>query len=344
MANELSELSELSEDEIKIKVLSIFPETEYDVEYDNDSAIKWYYIKTKDGLNCLQLSSNNDFINIEGLEKCGKTGSDSLIKVYELAKLLPNIKYIKLSDKSFIKKCGFDIDLAFVKILTTGKSWYNSHGYFSKNYADEFDNNNKKINMDYNKFLDDVYKKMIDDFKIRNPGETYTDLEKVIDENNKSSLNLVYKSTKEEIQRIQSVAEKMKKQRIELFDRSMKIENSNNQTNTETLVDNVNVEQQPKISTKNFFLRVCDEIKNFKNCDDPNFVIFPSTDSNNILMNLKLEWFTKTLLDIKQSKILQYSNKNLIKIVDKTESYGGNYKNKYLKYKNKYLQLKNQNK
>lgn len=41
--------------------------------------------------------------------------------------------------------------------MTTGKSWYNSQGYFSRNYEAEFENNKIKINMKFTDFLDDVY-------------------------------------------------------------------------------------------------------------------------------------------------------------------------------------------
>ena len=142
--------------DIETAVINVFSDTEYNVIFSNVVFFSCT-ISTKDKTKCLTLDFYTHFIEIRTLDKCGKSGTDSLSKVYQLAKLLPNIKYIELFDGSTISKCGFEIRLAYIKILTTGQSWYNSHGYFSRNYEAEFENNKIKINMKLTDFLDEVY-------------------------------------------------------------------------------------------------------------------------------------------------------------------------------------------
>jgi len=58
---------------------------------------------------------------------------------------------ISLEDKSnLITICdGKEIksSLALLNILSTGKSWYNSKGYFSRNYENELEHNSKILNL-----------------------------------------------------------------------------------------------------------------------------------------------------------------------------------------------------
>jgi hypothetical protein len=145
-----------TDNDIETAVISVFPDTEYDVSFIRTFTYSCT-INTKDKSKCLHLFFHTNYIEISTLAKCGKSGTDSLSKVYQLAKLLPNIKYIELYDDSTISKCGFEIRLAYIKILTTGQSWYNSHGYFSRYYKTENDNNKIKINMKLTDFLDEVY-------------------------------------------------------------------------------------------------------------------------------------------------------------------------------------------
>jgi hypothetical protein len=71
------------------------------------------------------------------MSKCGKnTGSFLLNKIEELAKSIENIHYITLEDLSKIKIYDSDINLAILKILTKGESWYNSLGFFSDGYTE----------------------------------------------------------------------------------------------------------------------------------------------------------------------------------------------------------------
>lgn len=144
-----------TEKDIETAVLSVFSDTEYVVVFSNVVFFSCT-ISTKDKTKCLILDFYKHFIEIRTLDKCGKSGTDSLSKVDELAKKL-NINCIKLYDGSTIEKCGVGISLIDIKILTTGKSWYNSQGYFSRNYDSEFENNRIKIDMKLTDFLDEVY-------------------------------------------------------------------------------------------------------------------------------------------------------------------------------------------
>lgn len=108
---------------------------------------------------CLSLTFEEDNIFISMLEKCGITGSQSLRKVEELARIIPRIKSISLTDASSIEECSHMIDLALLKILTKGHSWYNSLGYKSSTYDIEVANNSKYMNMDCKTFFNEVFDK-----------------------------------------------------------------------------------------------------------------------------------------------------------------------------------------
>jgi hypothetical protein len=100
-----------------------------------------------------------DHIHIKVLAKCGTTkGNDLLEKFDRLVSEIPNITYIRLDDDSNIELCGHKIKLYILKILTTGESWYNKHGYVSDETIGEKAINARNINMPYEKFRDMVIK------------------------------------------------------------------------------------------------------------------------------------------------------------------------------------------
>jgi hypothetical protein len=107
--------------------------------------------KDKD-VSCLMLKINirDKLIRIINLDRCdvgdeGK-GNAMMRKVNDLALSLPEYKYIKLTDVSYITLCDtISVKLAHLKILTKGMSWYNSHGYFSENHEAEIRHNNSFI-------------------------------------------------------------------------------------------------------------------------------------------------------------------------------------------------------
>jgi hypothetical protein len=117
-------------------------------------------IKTLDGKECLFFNVLSNLIYVDTVQKCGVTGTEVLKKVEELTKLIPRVKEIFLMDASKMSKCGIDIDLAKIKILTKGESWYNSLGYTSAtgDTNKEKSINEKIINMSYNDFIDNLIK------------------------------------------------------------------------------------------------------------------------------------------------------------------------------------------
>jgi hypothetical protein len=109
-----------------------------------------------------------DHIHIKALAKCGTTkGNDLLEKFDRLVSEIPNMTYIRLDDDSNIELCGHKIKLYILKILTTGESWYNKHGYVSDETIGEKAINARNINMPYEKFRDMVYKDQIHLEKIK---------------------------------------------------------------------------------------------------------------------------------------------------------------------------------
>lgn len=117
-------------------------------------------IKTLDGKECLFFNVLSNLIYVDTVQKCGVTGTEVLKKVEELTKLIPSVKEIFLMDASKMSKCGIDIDLAKIKILTKGESWYNSLGYTSATGDTDKEKsiNEKIINMSYNDFIDNLIK------------------------------------------------------------------------------------------------------------------------------------------------------------------------------------------
>ena len=123
----------------------------------------------------------------------GKPLTRDMIKMIEnLAESIPvapwsRVKYIKLEDSSSINVCagqnssGMNIDLRYLKILTTGESWYNSFGYKSVNHDANVAHNaviiNKPMHLLLSELVDQQYfdHAYIKKFKARFP-ELSTDL------------------------------------------------------------------------------------------------------------------------------------------------------------------------
>ena len=104
-------------------------------------------------------------IYIKWLSKCGIIkGSYFLDKisilVTKLRKIGKIIEYIKLIDISNKQICNIPICLTTIKILTTGKSWYNKFGYKSKKYENEVKVNEIIIKKKYKDFIVDLKKKL----------------------------------------------------------------------------------------------------------------------------------------------------------------------------------------
>ena len=158
----------MSTDIIEEIINQVFLESEFNINPFGKSIS----IKTKDDVKCLSLYFHEDYISITSLDKCGIPGSKSLKKVEEVAKLLPiKINSINLMDASSINKCGVDLDLAIIKILTNGQSWYNSLGYYSDNYKDEIDHNKNILDLSCKDFFESVFEKCFEKFLVSNSKE-----------------------------------------------------------------------------------------------------------------------------------------------------------------------------
>jgi len=123
---------------------------------DHDEGYKCVEIKTIDNNYCAQLQIYSDHIHINGLEKCGDiTGSNILEMIERMAERMGNINYITIGDGSNLFLCpGIrGIPLATLKILTTGKSFYNSKGYISKRF---YNSEGKLSKPDYEKYQDGI--------------------------------------------------------------------------------------------------------------------------------------------------------------------------------------------
>jgi hypothetical protein len=175
---------------------------DFDVTFENGS----YKIKNGRDL-CLQFEFIEDedeyeyedddgiVLYISKVFKCsdGMPLTRDVIKLIEdMAKSIPvppwsRVKYIKLEDGSSINVCpgqnssGMNIDLRYLKILTTGESWYNSFGYKSLNHDANVAHNaviiNKPMHQLLSELVDQEYidQKYIEKFKARFP-ELSTDL------------------------------------------------------------------------------------------------------------------------------------------------------------------------
>ena len=142
----------------------------FDVTFENGS----YKIKNGRDL-CLEFEFIEDeddggtVLYISKIFKCGDSMplTRELIKVIEkLAESNPRVKYIKLEDGSSIHVCTVDIDLRYLKILTTGESWYNSFGYKSVNHDANVAHNAVIINKPMDELLPELYdQEYIEEFK-----------------------------------------------------------------------------------------------------------------------------------------------------------------------------------
>ena len=86
-------------------------------------------------------------LKVSRLAKCNGVNGDSLLKMIDqLAASIPFVEYITLTDRAHAMMCGVDINLAHLKILTTGSSWYNRFGYKSSDHDDDVAHNAVVIN------------------------------------------------------------------------------------------------------------------------------------------------------------------------------------------------------
>ena len=169
----------------------------FDVTFENGS----YKIKNGRDL-CLEFEFIEDeddggtVLYISKIFKCGD-GMPHTRKVIKLIETMAKsiqappwsrVKYIKLEDGSSINVCarqnssGMNIDLRYLKILTTGESWYNSFGYKSANHDANVAHNAGIINQPMDWLLSELVvqeyidQKYINKFKARFPELNTADL------------------------------------------------------------------------------------------------------------------------------------------------------------------------
>ena len=116
---------------------------------------------TNGGKECLVYSIEHltENIYISSISKCsdGKPLTREVIKVVEnLAVSKSDIRYIYLDDKSSINVCTVPLQLYYLKILTTGESWYNSIGYKSSTHDDDVAHNAVIINRPMGQLLSEL--------------------------------------------------------------------------------------------------------------------------------------------------------------------------------------------
>ena len=105
---------------------------------------------------CLELKIKGDTLKIDYISKCSNriTGTQILSIISKFAKE-KGIDIVKLQDKSDLPGIchNYNIPLYILYILSTGKSWYNSHGYKSKGYENEIRINAEFLNMQMVDFI-----------------------------------------------------------------------------------------------------------------------------------------------------------------------------------------------
>lgn len=275
-----------------------FSESEFNIIFLGNAV----NIKTKDDVKCLSLYFHEDYISITSLDKCGIPGSDSLKKVEEVAKLLPNIKSINLMDASSINKCGVDLDLAIIKILTKGQSWYNSLGYYSDNYKDEIDHNKNILDLSCKDFFESVFEKCFEKFLVSNSKEIINNKLKMYG-NRKSLIKLIETEQK----------------KLDDYDNFIRDETEKYILRRDAIIQKgVDLYPYPNtgMNVKDYFTHIWSD-----RC---------TTE--------KSQWLSDIMDYINESKVLKYDNQLKKMFADKTK--GGNKKtkryNKRLKPKRKY--------
>ena len=173
-----------SETEIDRVLSHFFLEPDFKIEQldaEYEDTFRYKIISNINGkkLNCVFIQFFDDHIYIERLGRCELKGGETLDIIEKIAKQLNNISYISLEDDSTLKVYPeFDIwiNLYIYKILTKGKSWYNSLEYYSNNYTEELKENAKFKTMTIKEFQEEVSSSDIDNKKYNKHLNDLTDI------------------------------------------------------------------------------------------------------------------------------------------------------------------------
>ena len=298
-------MSKIIPDEETMEIIrSVFPSKIIEIKEPR------IFIKTEEG-DCVTFRLFKDTIYIDLLEKCGTTSGTELLNMIDtLAKRMPNIKYITLHDASDIKICEQSISLYMLKILTNGLSWYNSHGYFSEYHDSEISHNEAIINMEYEKFIDIVYKRNLELFPLENSIEVFIKRIKIREKIINEISNLSRERTLSAIEN--KSLQLNQKTLLKYQDRI-----NNYETYIDTELNKHIKEQEEEINTgirlfpdvnktvKEYFNYVWRDITSNikdKGCNDEETIE-------------KCIWLSKFIYKIEKSKILEYNVVELIKMV-----------------------------
>ena len=132
----------------------LFPPTKFFIHINGEGSNIVSVIitnKTEQDVICVKFTIHvtGRIIQLNSLLKCSDTGDDgtgtALLSKVETFARQNGITHITLDDDSNIYICGNQINLAHFKILTTGMSWYNKHGYFSNRHESNMKKNNEVI-------------------------------------------------------------------------------------------------------------------------------------------------------------------------------------------------------
>ena len=252
-----------------------------------------YHIFTKiDNKICLELKIEHNFIYITNLYKNNIiSGTNRMKLVEQLALIIPEIKFIKLSDDSYLIYCGIKINLGLFRILSKYESWYNSLGYIYDTFSQDKEINTNILQMTLNDFLH-LCKETIN--------------KNIIKENNINELTIKLDKFKKDKEKQIERKMQIMLETIENFENEIKsskdtiqsqiLQNEQNYSNL--IADNLFLINKDTI-THIFFSEIYDSMKTEKelNC------------SINIL---KYNWLQKILLFIDTSNLIKY-NHNLYK-------------------------------
>jgi hypothetical protein len=124
-----------------------FPNQNYNISKTNRDGT--FLVTDKNNSECIIFTDEPDELYIDKLHTCNNSsGAQNLEKAVLLAEHAGKPK-VCLHDESTINfKCGQEdvsVDLAGLKLLSTGKSWYNKMGFESYKFSDEIKHNDNII-------------------------------------------------------------------------------------------------------------------------------------------------------------------------------------------------------
>ena len=300
-----------------------FPEPTFTIRefFPKEGEIK--FIIGSGETNCLVVYFFEDYIKIGLIEKCEIRGSETLHKTEQIGLRLDNINYICLEDDANVEiypNSDIEIDLGIFKILTKGKSWYNSLGYVSEFYSKEVEDNKKIIEMTVSKFQEKIKLLTIDELPKKHTIEYY---EKQLKEYNSQLPNQINEYMKGTIQKKISDTESIidhiddyLKGQIDNFLRSYDINLSNLLPLFTDIFSDKSIDT---MTVKEFYNKIMEIIKRDESDEE------------------KGEWLSDSLKFVKNSNILTYKRDDLRKYIRGNRTGGGIIKRKQKRKTKKFV-------